>query len=145
MKHFTIGELTRSDTARKKGIDNTPDDGVVRNLTSLVDDCLDPLREAYGKPISVNSGYRCPELNRAVGGSAKSSHMDGRAADITGGSTGENQRLWNIMVEKRIPFTKMIAEDGFRWLHVSYDRRDVARRKMLGVRDGGGWKYIEVK
>ncbi|MDD7318357.1 MAG: D-Ala-D-Ala carboxypeptidase family metallohydrolase [Prevotellaceae bacterium] len=145
MKHFTIGELTRSDTARKKGIDNTPTEDVVHNLTSLVDDCLDPLREAYGKPISVNSGYRCPELNRAVGGSAKSSHMDGHAADITGGSTGENQRLWNIMVEKRIPFTKMIAEDGFRWLHISYDRRNVARRKMLGIRDGGGWKYIEVK
>lgn len=145
MKHFTIRELTRSDTARKKGIDNTPDGEVVRNLTSLVDDCLDPLREAYGKPINVNSGYRCPELNRAVGGSVKSSHMYGHAADITGGSARENQRLWNIMVENGIPFTKMIAEDGYRWLHVSYDRRDVARRKMLGIRDGGGWKYIEVK
>lgn len=145
MTHFTIFELTRSDTARKKGIDNTPTDEAVRNLTSLVDACLDPLREAYGKPIRVNSGYRCPELNRAVGGSARSSHMEGRAADITGGSSVENQRLWNIMVEKGIPFTKMIAEDRFRWLHVSYDRSDVARRKMLGIRDGGGWKYIEVK
>ena len=68
MKYFTIEELTRSTTARQRGIDNTPSQQVIDNLTALVNNVLDPLRQAWGKPIHVNSGYRCPALNKAVGG-----------------------------------------------------------------------------
>ena len=67
MKYFTIEELTRSTTARLRGIDNTPSQQVINNLIALVDNVLDPLREAWGKPIHVNSGYRCRALNKAVG------------------------------------------------------------------------------
>ena len=82
MKYFTIEELTRSTTAQLRNIDNTPSPQVISNLTALVDNILDPLREAWGKPIRVNSGYRCPKLNSAVGGSATSEHRYGMAADI---------------------------------------------------------------
>ncbi|MCD7803098.1 MAG: D-Ala-D-Ala carboxypeptidase family metallohydrolase, partial [Clostridiales bacterium] len=72
MKYFTIEELTKSDTATRRGIDNTPTAEAVRNLTTLVDKVLDPLRSAWGGPIVVNSGYRCKALNEAVGGSKTS-------------------------------------------------------------------------
>lgn len=82
MKYFTIEELCKSTTANRLKIDNRCDSGVAVSLAALVENVLDPLREWYGKPISVNSGYRCPALNKAVGGSATSQHMSGQAADI---------------------------------------------------------------
>ena len=97
MKYFTIKELIKSTTATAKKIDNIPTKEVEDNLTKLVDKVLDPLREAYGKPIKVNSGYRCPKLNRAVGGSATSQHVLGQAADITGGSKSENKILFDLI------------------------------------------------
>lgn len=120
MKYFTLKELTRSTTATAKGIDNTPTPEVEKNLTLLVENVLDPLREIYGKPITVNSGYRCPELNKAVGGSKTSDHVKGFAADITGGSKEENERLFNI-IKHNFHFKQLIDEKGFSWVHVSYD------------------------
>ena len=79
-------ELTKSSMADKLGIDNTPTTEAAVRLTTLVTHVLDPLREMYGKPITVNSGYRCPQLNAAVGGAKTSQHMRGEAADITAGS-----------------------------------------------------------
>lgn len=120
MKYFTLKELTRSTTATAKGIDNTPTPEVEKNLTLLVENVLDPLREIYGKPITVNSGYRCPELNKAVGGSKTSDHVKGFAADITGGSKEENECLFNI-IKHNFHFKQLIDEKGFSWVHVSYD------------------------
>lgn len=120
MKYFTLKELTRSTTATEKGIDNTPTPEVEKNLTLLVENVLDPLREIYGKPITVNSGYRCPELNKAVGGSKTSDHVKGFAADITGGSKEENERIFNI-IKHNFHFKQLIDEKGFSWVHVSYD------------------------
>jgi uncharacterized protein YcbK (DUF882 family) len=74
MKYFTIKELTKSGTALRHGINNTPDKKSLRNLEKLIDFILDPLREAYGKPIVVSSGYRCEKLNRIVGGAKTSQH-----------------------------------------------------------------------
>ena len=89
MKYFTIQELCASDTARKKGIDNTAPGDVKVRLSTLAEKILDPLRERYGKPIRVNSGYRSPILNKAVGGKPTSQHLRGEAADITGGTVEE--------------------------------------------------------
>lgn len=84
MKHFTFSEFVRSETATKKGIDNAiPNVQVENNIKALVDRVLDPLREFLELPIIINSGYRSPALNRAVGGSKNSQHMYGQAADIT--------------------------------------------------------------
>ena len=86
MKYFTVAEFVRSDTADRRAIDNRLPKELLPNVQALVNNVLDPLREAYGKPIRVNSGFRCPALNKAVKGSATSDHMNGRAADITAGS-----------------------------------------------------------
>ena len=120
MKYFTIKELTRSATARCLGIDNTPPASVVKALHELVDHVLDPLREAWGGPIRVNSGYRCPELNEAVGGTPGSQHLRGEAADITVGSRSANRRLLALIKRLNLPVDQCIDEKGCRWIHVSH-------------------------
>ena len=90
MKYFTIKELCRSPTADRKGIDNRCGSDIEANLTALEDYVLAPLREWYGKPIVVNSGYRCPALNKAVGGATTSQHMSGQAADLDKGDRQQN-------------------------------------------------------
>ena len=88
MKYFTISEMIKSETALKHGIWNGASLEVEENLRALVEQVLDPLRERYGKPIRVTSGYRCPRLNTLVGGSPNSQHMKGEAADIVGSPIG---------------------------------------------------------
>lgn len=129
MKYFTFDELSRSDTATRLNIDNTPSPAARSNLAALVDNILDPLREAWGKPITVNSGYRCPALNKAVGGSATSQHMSGQAADITTGNKVDNARLFQLVQDLGLPFDQLIDEQGFEWIHVSYSPRH--RRQVL--------------
>lgn len=122
MKYFSIRELTESETATRKGIDNTPTAEVKANLTALVANVLDPLREVYGKPIVVSSGYRCARLNRAVGGVAKSQHLTGQAADIrsVSRSPAENKKIFDLIVKKKLPFDQLIDEYGYKWVHVSF-------------------------
>ena len=130
MKHFTIDELCRSDTARSRGIDNTPTEEVRKNLTALVGNVLDPLRDWYGKPIRVNSGYRCTALNKAVGGVASSQHLTGQAADIDTNDTAENRRLMKH-IEDNLDFDQLIWENGGAWVHVSYRPDGKNRRQVL--------------
>lgn len=115
MKHFTLDELTSSATAQRKGIANVPDATATAHLIRLVRQVLDPARSALGKPITVNSGYRCPQLNKAVGGAPKSYHLLGRAADIT--TNGCNRRLYNIL--QSLPHTELIWENDGAWIHVA--------------------------
>ena len=130
MKYFTIAELCRSATARRSGIDNTPPASAVKALTVLVDEVLDPLREAWGGPIRVNSGYRCPELNEAVGGTPTSQHQRGEAADITVGSRSANRRLLALIKRLDLPVDQCIDEKGCRWIHVSH-RKGRNRRMYM--------------
>ena len=130
MKYFTIAELCRSATARRLGIDNTPPASAVKALTVLVDGVLDPLREAWGGPIRVNSGYRCPELNEAVGGTPTSQHQRGEAADITVGSRSANRRLLALIKRLDLPVDQCIDEKGCRWIHVSH-RKGRNRRMYM--------------
>lgn len=123
-KHFTMAELTASDTARKKGIDNTPPPDIAAKLAALANKLLDPARELWGAPITVNSGFRCPQLNVAIGGAAGSQHMKGEAADITTGTVTGNKLLFDKIVaaQKRgdIAFDQLIDEKNYSWLHVSF-------------------------
>ena len=130
MKHFTIEELCRSETARSRGIDNAPTEEVRKNLTALVDNVLYPLREWYGKPIYVNSGYRCPALNKAVGGVANSQHLTGQAADIDTNDKAENRKLMKH-IEDNLDFDQLIWENGGAWVHVSYRADGKNRRQVL--------------
>ena len=125
MIYFTLRELTRSATAARLGIDNTPDEKVTANLIRLAETVLDPLREAYGKPIIVSSGYRCPKLNKAVGGARTSQHMYGQAADIhsVGDDPKENKVIFDtaarLVEEGRIKVGQLIDEYGYNWVHIS--------------------------
>lgn len=132
MKYFTIKELTRSTTAELRGIDNTPSQQVIDNLTALVENVLDPLREAWCAPIHVNSGYRCAALNKAVGGVPTSQHILGEAADITVGTRAKNQRLYALLRQLNLPVDQAINEHDFRWIHVSYGPRH--RRRYFAIR-----------
>lgn len=129
MKYFSIKEMTKSNTATAKGIDNTPDQTITDNLTKLIEAVLDPLREWYGKPIIVNSGYRCEALNKAIGGAKSSQHMLGEAADITVGSKEENEKLFNY-IKDNLEFDQLINESDFSWVHVSY-REGRLRKQVL--------------
>lgn len=132
MKYFTVAEFVKSDTADRRAIDNRLPKELLPNVQALVNNVLDPLREAYGKPIRVNSGFRCPALNKAVKGSATSDHMNGRAADITAGSPKENKRLFYLIQELGLPFDQLIDEKHFSWVHVSY-REGANRNQVLAL------------
>lgn len=129
MKYFTIKELCKSSTATLKRIDNTPNSEIVNNLEQLVDNILDPLREAYGKPIKVNSGYRCEALNVVVGGSKTSQHRYGLAADITTGSRLENKKLFILAKQLNLPFDQLIDEKAYSWIHISFSKKP--RKQVL--------------
>lgn len=133
-KYFTINELTKSSTASRLHINNTPSQEVKDNLNKLIDNVLDPLRELYGKPIIVNSGYRCPKLNKAVGGARNSQHLTGQASDIrTVANTKEsNKQLFDIIRNSKLPFDQLINEYDFNWVHVSYGPRN--RRQVLTIK-----------
>lgn len=125
-------ELTKSSMADKLGIDNTPTTEVSVALSNLVTHVLDPLREMYGKPITVNSGYRCPQLNAAVGGAKTSQHMRGDAADITAGSKEENKKLFEL-IRERLPFDQLLNESDYSWVHVSYVSPEKNRKQTLNL------------
>jgi len=131
MKYFTLDELTRSRTATRLGIDNTPTTEAAACLKLLVEHVLDPLRQAWGRPIAVTSGYRCPQLNKAVGGVPGSQHLLGQAADIVAGSPRDNARLYKLLQQLRLPVDQAIDEHGHQWLHVSYGPRN--RRSYFSI------------
>lgn len=131
MKYFTIKELTKSATATAKKLDNTPDEQAIKNLTTLVDKVLDPLREKYSKPIIVTSGYRSPEVNRSVNGATSSQHALGEAADLSVGSKEENKKLFNL-IKDEFPFDQLINEYDYSWVHVSY-REGRLRKQILKI------------
>ena len=127
--YFSISELISSATAQREGIDNRPPTSAYHLLHVLVDQLLDPIREAWGEPIVVSSGYRCKELNTLVGGAKNSHHMLGCAADIIAGNKADHRRLFNLIQQMqqqgKIRFTQLILEDDGRWIHISYVPSDL--------------------
>lgn len=145
MKYFTIRELTKSNTAVRKGINNTPNSIIVNSLTVLIDNVLDPLREKWGAPIIVTSGYRCPALNRAVGGASGSQHTKGEAADIRSmsDSRDDNMKLLRCLLNSGIEFDQVIAENVDSqgrpdWIHVSFTRARQNRKKRTTMKKISG-------
>lgn len=129
-KYFTLGELCKSEVAVANRIENTPNNETIARINALMDECLDKVRELWGKPIGVNSGYRCYELNKAVGGAKNSQHMRGEAADITTGSKEWNKQLFDMIVTSNIVFDQLIDESDYRWLHISFCT-DYNRKQVL--------------
>ena len=138
MKYFSINELTHSDTAIELGIDNKPNQEIKEHLIQLVEELLDPLRNAWGHPIKVNSGYRCAKLNRALKGSSPTSaHLVGFAADLVPcqGSITEFKRFtvkW--LKENNIKFDQCICETngrGAQWVHLGLYNLAMEQRKQF--------------
>ena len=135
MKYFSVEELTSSATALCEGIDNRPPKCAYHLLHVLVDQLLDPIREAWGEPIVVSSGYRCKELNALVGGVKNSHHLLGCAADIIAGNRAEHRKLFRLIAKMQqeglIRFTQLIWEGNGRWIHISYVPSDL-RCQVIG-------------
>ena len=122
--HFRLSEFTQSATAERLGIDNTPDSTALHNIELLCRYVLEPIRQAFGQPIVVNSGYRCRQLNIAVGGAKRSFHLSGRAADIRATNVSDNARLKAVIDDLGLHTSELIyekpARDGTpRWIHIA--------------------------
>lgn len=115
MKYFTIEELTKTST----GIENIPSKVEQDNLEYLVNNVLDKVREIYGKPIKVNSGFRSKLVNKKVGGASNSQHTKGEAVDITGGNKTENKMIYEI-IKSLGKYDQLINEYDYSWIHISY-------------------------
>ena len=133
MKFFTLNELIKSDAAKRSKINNTPNKQEENNLIALVENILDPLREAYGKPIIVTSGFRCERLNKLVNGSKTSQHRTGQAVDIRtiSDTPEENKKLYDLIIELNLPFDQLIDEHNFDWVHVSFSEKN--RKQILKI------------
>ena len=141
MRYFSIGELCQSNVAELKGIPNHANTYQRMNLEKLILRVLDPIRSLYGKPIYVNSGFRCEKLNELVGGAKNSQHLQGKAADITAGNPKENKKLWDVIMflfqEGDIEFDQCLNEKPINgepsWIHISYNE-DNNRCQVLTIR-----------
>lgn len=135
-KNFKLEEFEKSDTAQRKGIDNSIPADLIPNLKALCENVLQPLRDAVGVPVKISSGYRCPALNKAVGGSASSQHMRGEAADIVipDKKTGLQ---WFEWMRTHLTYNQLIWETnskGGSWIHVGYKRTGKNKMQVLNMR-----------
>jgi hypothetical protein len=144
--NFSLKELTKSDTATRLGIDNTPDEETIDNLKTLCDKVLQPVREHFGKSVTVNSGYRSPESNAAVGGSKTSDHCKGQAADIEiEGIPNPELAQW---IMDNLDYTQLILEfytqgqPNSGWVHVSYDPNNLKKQELTAVKVAGKTQYL---
>ena len=149
-KNLSLGEVIKSTTAKRLGIDNTPDDWTTENLRQVALNVFQPLRDAFGCPIFVSSGYRSADLNRAIGGSKRSQHVEGRALDLDADVFGRctNAQIFNWLKEN-VEFDQLIwefgDEDNPDWVHVSFVYDGANRRRCLkAVRDDQGKVVYEV-
>jgi len=129
-KNFTLSEITKSNTAKRLGIKNVPDKEHLKNMQVLIRDLIQPIRDAIG-PIRISSGYRNPQLNRAIGGSTKSQHCKGEALDLQFWKDGEmcNKEIYDWVLKEGIEFDQMINEFDFAWIHISL--KDSKNRKVV--------------
>ena len=132
--HFSLAELTFSATAQRRQIDNSPPPSVLRNLNQLAVGLEDVRAALDGLPIRINSGYRCPALNRAVGGARLSAHMSGHAADFVCPDFGSPLEIVRALAKSDIAFDKLIQEGT--WVHISF--APAGRRQLLTAHFGAG-------
>ena len=145
-QNFSLSELTRSQTATRKGIVNQPDDEQLANLVALCENVLQPIRDHFGTSVRISSGLRVPELNAAIGGSTTSDHCKGMAADIEVPPI-DNLELARWVEGSGLAFRQLILEyyDGTPdsgWIHVSYDPADNKRQVLTATKQGGKTVYL---
>ena len=143
--NFTLSEMVKSETAVRKGLDNTPGATEIANLKLLAENVLQPIRDNYKRGVKVNSGFRHPEVNAAVGGSKTSDHCKGQAADIEiPGIANAELAEW---ISKNLEFTQLILEfytpgvPDSGWVHVSYDKSNLKKQVMTAMKENGKTVY----
>ena len=146
-KNFTLSEMVKSETALRHGMDNTPGGAESENLKQLAEKVLQPVRDAYGKGVKVNSGYRHPEVNAKVGGSKTSDHCKGQAADIEiPGIPNADLAVW---IMENLTYTQLslefytpgVPDSG--WVHVSYDPANLKKENLTATKQGGKTVYLK--
>ena len=148
-KHISYKEGVRSNTATRRGIDNTPNNEQLDNMELVAEEVFEPLRAYVNGPIKINSFFRCPELNKAIGGSSKSQHCKGQAMDIDdtfGRMANAEMYHW---IKEHLDFDQMIWEfgddDNPDWVHVSYVSPEKNRNRCLkAYREGGKTHYMVI-
>ena len=144
--NFSLHELTKSETALRMGFDNTPGEKETAALKLLAEKVLQPVRDHYGKGVKVNSGYRSPESNAAVGGSKTSDHCKGQAADIEiPGVANADLAQW---IMDNLDYTQLILEfytpgiPDSGWVHVSYDPDNLKKQELTATKVAGKTQYL---
>ena len=127
-EHISYSEATQSPTAIRFGIENTPTEHQLFAMRIVAHTCFEPLRKWYGKPIKINSFFRCTLLNQKVGGSSTSSHTKGEAIDISAGSKAENKKLFD-WCKANLIWDQLIDEYDYTWVHISF--RQGQNRNMV--------------
>jgi hypothetical protein len=149
-KNLALVEVTRSETAKRRGISNMPTPEHIENFKLLAEKVFQPIREHFGVPIHISSGYRSKALNTAIGGSLSSQHCSGEAIDIDmDGTSVTNAQIFNY-IKDNLSFDQLIWEFGTDsnpdWVHVSYESTGKQRKQMLkAVRSAKGTAYLPYK
>jgi hypothetical protein len=148
--HLNLAEITRSDTAKRNNIDNTPTAEHLENFKLLADRVFEPIRAHFGVPIFISSGYRSKALNEFIKGSANSQHCKGQAIDIDmdGGNGEVTNRMVFDYIKNKLDFDQLIWEFGTDfnpdWVHVSFVKSGNRKQKLKAVRSGGKTVYIPI-
>jgi zinc D-Ala-D-Ala carboxypeptidase len=151
-EHLSLAEVTRSETAKRKGVSNMPTEAHLANFKLLAEKVFEPIRNHFGSPINISSGYRSEALNKAVGGSRSSQHCSGEAIDIDmdGSANGVTNKMVFDYIKDNLEFDQLIWEFGTSsnpdWVHVSYKSTGKQRKQMLkAVKSGGKTSYVPYK
>lgn len=148
-EHLSLAEVTRSETAKRRGISNMPTDAHLANFKLLAEKVFEPIRNHFGKPIHISSGYRSAALNKAVGGASSSQHCSGEAIDIDmdGSAHGITNKMVFDYIKDNLQFDQLIAEFPEKgnpsWVHVSYESTGKQRKQILvAKKSGSSTKYF---
>jgi zinc D-Ala-D-Ala carboxypeptidase len=130
-EHLELSEVIRSESAKRNGISNMPTPEHIENFKILATKVFEPIREHFGVPIRISSGYRSAELNKCIGGSATSQHSTGEAIDIDqDGTTISNKQVFDY-IKDNLAFDQLINEFNYAWVHVSYKANGKQRGEIL--------------
>ena len=143
-EHLDLSEVTRSESAKRKGISNMPTESHIANFKLLAENVFEPIRKHFRCPIIISSGYRSKELNAAIGGSLTSQHCQGEAIDIDmdGTPNGVTNRMVFDYIKDNLVFDQLIYEFGDAnnpdWVHVSYESTGTQRKQILRATRSNG-------
>ena len=146
--NLDLSEVTRSESAKRNGISNMPTAEHIENFKLLAEKIFQPIREHFGVPIHISSGYRSKELNAKIGGSATSQHCKGEAIDIDmdGSTNGVTNKMVFDYIKDNLPFDQLIYEFGDNnnpdWVHVSYNKQKQRKQVLKAYKINGATKYI---